>query len=224
VTLSLYYHPLSSFCHKVLIALEERNLPFERHIVNLGSPEARASLLALWPVGKIPVLRDAAADLTLPESSIIIEHLDSHATHAPPLLPADPSLRLEVRLWDRFFDQYMHVPMQKIVLDRLRGDGDHDPRGLAEAHAALATAYDMLEQRLAGRTWVAGGSFSLADCAAVPALFYANIVSPWPGTHAALGAYFEQLVARPSVSKVIDEARPFFAMFPFKDAMPKRFL
>ena len=179
MTLAFYYHPLASFCHKVLMALYENGTPFTGHVVDLMDADASAPFLAIWPVGKIPVLRDEARDRTVPETTIIIEYLDRHYPGARPLLPADAAERLDARLWDRFFDLYVQVPMQKIVTDRLRPEGEHDPRGVADARAALRTAYDMIERQVAARTWAIGESFSIADCAAAPALFYAGIVAPF---------------------------------------------
>lgn len=221
--LTLCYHPLASFCHKVLIALYEAQTPFAPQLIDLMDGDAKARFLDLWPVGKIPVLRDDARDKTVPETTIIIEYLDRHYPGSRRLLPADEDARLEARLWDRFFDLYVHAPMQAIVGDRLRPEEARDPTGVAAAKATLAVAYGMIEKRMAERTWAAGGDFSLADCAAAPALFYAGIVAPFPPGHASLAAYFERLVARPSFARVLAEARPYFAMFPFKDDMPARF-
>ncbi len=222
--LTLYYHPLASFCHKVLIALYEAETPFTPHLVDLMATDAKARFLDLWPVGKMPVLRDEARDRTVPETTIIIEYLDRHYPGLHRLLPADEDARLEARLWDRFFDLYVHAPMQAIVGDRLRPEAARDPTGVANARATLATAYGMIETRMADRTWAAGENFSLADCAAAPALFYAGIVAPFPAGHAHLAAYFERLVARPSFARVLAEARPYFSMYPFRDDMPARFL
>lgn len=224
MTLTLHFHPLASFCHKPLIALYENGTPFKGEVVDLGDPAASARFLDLWPVGKIPVLRDEALDRTLPESTIIVEHLDRHYPGPRPLLPADADARLEARLWDRFFDLHVQVPMQKIVTDRLRADGERDPRGVADARAALATAYDMIERRMAMRTWAVGEAFTLADCAAAPALFYAGIVAPFPAGHVRLAAYFDRLAERPSFKRVLAEARPWFKFFPFREAVPARFL
>ena len=140
------------------------------------------------------------------------------------MLPEDEESRLDARLWDRFFDLYVHAPMQKIVVDRLRGAGEEDGRGVAEARATLATAYGMVERHMADRTWAAGESFSIADCAACPALFYAGIVEPFPPANRHLAAYFERLLERPSYARTLAEARPYFDLFPFRDAMPARFL
>lgn len=224
MALTLHAHPLSSFCHKVLIALYENGTPFSTHLVNLGEQESRAAFLALWPIGKMPVLHDGDRGLTIPESTIIIEYLDRHYPGARALLPAADDERREVRLWDRILDLHVHLPMQKIVGDRLRADGERDPRGVADARAALHTAYDMIEQRMVDRTWMAGEHFTLADCSAEPALFYAALVAPFAQTHPRLAAYAEQLWGRPSVQRAIAEARPYFHLFPVKDAVPARFL
>jgi len=224
MALTLYFHPLASFCHKVLIALYENQTPFAAHLVNLADQDARASFLELWPLGKMPVLRDEDRDRTIPETTIIIEYLDRHYPGARPLLPQEEEERLEARLWDRFFDLYVQVPMSKVVTDRLWSRGEQDPRGVAEAKSVLGTAYEMLERRMAGRTWVVGERFTLADCAAAPALFYAAIVAPLPESHARLTDYFERLMGRASVKRAIAEARPYFHLFPYKDSIPTRFL
>ncbi|HEV8690979.1 MAG TPA: glutathione S-transferase family protein [Ideonella sp.] len=222
--ITLYHHPLASFCHKVLVALYEAGLPFEGRIMDLGNPEHRAELNALWPVGKFPLLRDDERGLTVPESTIIIEYLCRHFPSAAELLPGDAETRLDVRLWDRVFDAYVQVPMQKIVGDRLRPEGDHDPHGVADARDTLQTAYAMLERQLAKGTWAVGERFTLADCAAAPALFYAAIVEPFASPHAHLAAYFDRLMDRPSVRRTLDEARPYFPLFPFRESIPARFL
>jgi glutathione S-transferase len=224
MTLILYQHPLASFCHKVLIALYENATPFTSVIVDLSDRTASADFFAFWPIGKIPVLRDENLGCTLPETSIIIEYLEQHYPGADPLLPHDEAQRLETRLWDRFFDLYVHEPMQKIVGDRLRPVDERDPRGVSDAHTGLQTAYAMLDQRMEGRTWVADDSFSMADCAAAPALFYADIVSPFSDKYPNAAAYFDRLVARPSVVRTFAEARPYFPLFPFADDIPARFL
>jgi glutathione S-transferase len=224
MSLTLYYHPLASFCWKVQIALYENDTPFKGEIVNLGDKAASADFFALWPVGKMPVLRDSGGDRTIPETSIIIEYLDTHYPGAHRMFPADEDRRLDARLWDRFFDFYVQTPMQKIVADHLRPDTEKDPRGVADARATLSTAYDMLDRLLATRTWVIGTDFSVADCAAAPALFYAGCVYPFAESHATTAAYFNRLSLRPSFARVIAEARPYFELFPFKEAIPRQFL
>lgn len=224
MSLTLYLHPLASFCHKVLIALYENGTDFRPEIVDFSDPGSAALHLDRWPVGKIPVLHDDARDRTVPETSIIIEYLDRHYRGPVPLLPDEAEVTLDARLWDRFFDLHVHHPMQRIVLDRLRPDGAKDPAGVAEARAALETAYAMIDDRMAGREWAAGDAFTIAECAATPALFYASIIHPFGAETRNLDAYFERLLARPSVIRTLKEARPYFDMFPYREAMPERFL
>ncbi|MES5488490.1 glutathione S-transferase family protein, partial [Bradyrhizobium sp. INPA03-11B] len=178
MSLTLHYHPLSSFCWKALVALYENGAPFTPHMVNLGDPTERAALLALWPIGRFPVLRDETRGETVPESSIVIEYLERHYPGTAKLIPDDPDLALQTRLRDRFLDLYVHLPMQKVVGDRLRPADNKDPHGVAEARAQLRTSYAILDQQLlildkylAHGGWMMGERFSLADCSAAPALF-----------------------------------------------------
>jgi glutathione S-transferase len=120
MSLKLYFHPLSSFCQKALIALYENETPFEPHIVDLADETSSAEFKKIWPIGKFPVLRDEARDRTVPESSIIIEYLAQHYPGATQLVPADAELARQARMRDRFYDLYVNVPMQKVVTDRLR--------------------------------------------------------------------------------------------------------
>ena len=214
MSLTLHYHPLSSFCWKALIALDENGAPFTPNLVNLGDPAQRAALLALWPIGKFPVLRDEARGETVPESSIIIEYLDRHYPSATRLIPDDAGLALSTRLRDRFLDLYVHLPMQKIVGDRLRPADRRDPHGVAEARAQLRTSYAALERELAETGWMMGERFTLADCAAAPALFYGNMNEPFGHGHPRLAAYLQRLTARPSFARVLKAAEPYFGMVP----------
>ena len=214
MSLTLHYHPLSSSCSKVLIALYENNTPFTPHSVNLGDEAERAALLKLWPIGKFPVLRDDATDRTIPETSIIIEYLDHQYPGGTRFIPADGKQALQTRLRDRFYDLYVHSPMQKIVGDRLRPQGRKDPHGVEEAKARLQSCYGMIDKEVANKTWAMGEAFTLADCAAAPALFYANKLVPFGDSHNHVTAYLDRLQARPSFARVIREAEPYFAMFP----------
>ena len=223
MALTLYYHPLSSFCHKVLIALYENQTPFRGEVVNLGDEASSAQMMSYWPLGKIPVLRDEDRHQTVPETSIIIEYLTEHHPGPAPLLPADPDLALQARLWDRFFDLYVNVPMGKIVADRLRPSGQNDLAGVEEARRTLKRAYAMAERQLQGRTWAIGDTFSMADCAAAPALFYADIVLPFSADHPNMASYFDRLAGRASFARTLREARPYFHMFPLRDDIPARF-
>jgi glutathione S-transferase len=214
MSLTLYFHPLASFCQKVLVALYESGTPFSPHIVDLGDAAASAPFRKLWPIAKIPVLRDEAKDRTIPESSIIIEYLDQHYPGRTPLVPADPDLARQTRMRDRFYDLCVDMPMQKIVTDRLRPAGRHDPHGVDEAKALLQTALGMVDQEMATRTWAMGDAFSMADCAAAPALFYADKVMRFGDTHRNAARYLVRLTERPSYARALEEARPYFALFP----------
>jgi glutathione S-transferase len=217
MALELHLHPLSSYCWKVLIALYEQGTPFDPVMVDLGDPSARAAHLTISPFGKIPALRDTTRGVEVFETSIIIEYLDQHYPGAARLIPQDPERALEVRLWDRIFDLHVMNAFQPIVDDRLRPAERRDPLSVEMARAKLRQAYEVLERRLAGRTWAAGEAFSLADCAAAPPLFYVALAEPLDG-HPTLAAYRQRLLARPSVARAIEEARPFFHMFPATEA------
>ena len=214
MSLTLHFHPLASFCHKVLIALYENDTQFAPNMVDLSSEAERAALLQMWPIGKFPVLRDAGREQTVPESTIIIEYLDCHYPGATRFIPADADRARQTRLRDRFYDQYVHEPMQKIVGDRLRPEGKKDPHGVEEARARLRISYGMIDQEMTARRWAMGEEFSLADCAAAPALFFANEVMPFGDGHGNVAAYLTRLKARPSYARVLQEAEPYFAMFP----------
>jgi glutathione S-transferase len=221
-TLTLHYHPLSSYCHKVLIAIDVLGIEVEKHLLNLGDPDARAAFMALWPTGKMPLLVDGSRPV--PESSIIIEYLQRH--HAAPgrsLIPDDADAALEVRLWDRLFDLYVMTPMQALTADLLRPAEQRDAAAVTRARAALASAYALIERQLEGRTWVTGDSFSLADCAAAPALFYALTYVPLAPQQGNLAAYFERLVEHPAVARTIEQARPFFKYYPGRSGLDRRF-
>ena len=211
MALSLFAHPFSSYCQKALVALYENGTPFTLRLLDQGDPATFAEFAALWPLQRFPLLRDG--DRAIAEATIIVEHLDLHHRGAVRLIPEDPAAALEVRFLDRFCDNYLHTPMQKIVLDAMRGEGEHDPRGLAEAQTLLDTAYDWLEHRMAGREWAAG-TFGLADCAAAPALFYADWAHPIGPAFPAVRAYRARLNARPSFARAIKEARPYRHLFP----------
>ena len=214
MSLKLYFHPLSSFCQKALVALYENDTPFEPQIVDLFDAKSSAALKAIWPIGRFPVLRDEANDRTVPESSIIIEYLDQHYPGRTQLVPADAELARQMRLQDRFYDLYVNVPMQKVVTDRLRPPGQNDPHGVEAARTLLHTACDMIEREMATKTWAMGDAFSMADCAAAPALFYANMLTPLGDAYPNAAAYLRRLMDRPSFARAIKEARPYFALVP----------
>lgn len=213
-SLTLHFHPLSSFCQKVLTGLYELDIPFRKRLVDLSDPADRNEFLKLWPLGKFPVLRDDARGVTVPETTIILEYVETRCLAPGRLIPADPDLARECRLRDRFFDLYVNVPMGKIVTDKLRPEHERDRYGVAQARAQLETAYGIADDWMRQGPWAAGDSFSLADCAAAPALFYANEVVPFGSAAPHLAAYFARLVERPAFARVLDEAKPYLAMFP----------
>ena len=209
--MKLYAHPFSSYCQKVLIALYENDITFE--FCMLAGDEATAAEHArLWPLKRMPVLVDG--ERTVVEASIIIEYLGLRCPGASRLIPEDREAALNVRMLDRFFDNYVMTPMQRIVVDHLRAEADRDPYGVTEARTLLDVAYRWLEEALRGRTWAAGGEFSLADCAAAPALFYADWAHPLGASHATVQAYRRRLLARPSFARAVEEARPYRPLFP----------
>jgi glutathione S-transferase len=210
--MQLYAHPFSSYCQKVLIALYENGIPFESRMLSPDHADALAEHAALWPLKRMPLLVDAGR--TVMESSLIIEYLDTHHRGRVRWIPQDPDAALEVRMMDRFFDNYVMTPMQRIVFDYIRAPAQRDAAGVADARTLLDTAYQWLDATLAGREWAAGGAFSLADCAAAPSLFYADWVHPIAPALAKVRAYRSRLLARPAFARAVDEARPYRKLFP----------
>jgi glutathione S-transferase len=214
MSLTLYYHPLSSFCWKTLIALYDNDTPFTPVTVNLMDPAERANFLKVWPVGKFPVLRDDARNQTVPESSIIIEYLARHYPGKTQLIPPEGAHPLAMRKWDRILDLHLHMQMQKVVGDKLRPEGSKDAYGVEQARATIRTTLDLIEAHIAGKQWMMGDAFTMADCAAAPPLFYVDKLMPFATTHRQTAAYLERLKARPSFARVLNEAEPYFKMFP----------
>lgn len=212
MTLELYAHPFSSYSQKVSIALYENATPFELRMLDAEHPDHGATLMSQWPIGKFPLLMDNGKAVF--ESTIIIEYLMRNFPGKATLLPDDQDLLAEVRLLDRIFDTYVMSPMQSIVNDALRAEDAKHPPSVEEARVQLDKAYSWLDVRLADRTWAAGDVFTLADCAAAPSLFYADWVHPIPAKFATLRNYRARLLARPAVSRAVDEARPYRSLFP----------
>ena len=226
MALTLYYHPLSSYCHKALVALSEMGTPFDPRLIDLSQPDDRAALAAVWPLVKFPVLHDAARRQSVAEASVIIEYLQLHYPGPEPLLPPDQADALTVRLWDRVFDLHVQTPMQSIVNDRLN-DRPFVRHGEAQpALDAIERAWALIDAQLqrCGGPWIAGTRFSMADCAAAPALFYASTLQPIAPQHARLQAYFDRLMTRASVERVLREAQPYLPFYPFYELIPPEFL
>jgi glutathione S-transferase len=214
MSIKLYFHPFSSYCQKALVALYETETPFEPHLLDLSDADVRARLRHLWPLGKMPVLRDESKDLTIPEATIIIEYLAQHHPGKSTLVPSDADRAWQTRLRDRFYDLYVSEPMSKIVTDRLRPTAQNDPYGVEQAKSLLTTAYGIIDQEMATRTWAMGDAFTMADCAAAPALYYANLVLPFADTHANTYSYLNRLMKRPSFARALAEAEPYRSFFP----------
>ncbi|MBC9250750.1 glutathione S-transferase [Pseudomonas alcaligenes] len=212
MALQLYAHPFSSYCQKVLIALYENATPFAYRLLSPDNPQAMSELEAHWPFRRFPLLLDG--ERAVSESSIIIEYLQQHYPGTSNLLPEEAAAALEVRFMDRAFDLYVSTPMQACVFDQLRPAEQRDTFGVAQARQLLVTAYRWFDGRLDGRQWAAGSTFSLADCAAAPALFYADWIEPIGAEFATLRAYRQRLLARPSFARAVDEARPYRHLFP----------
>lgn len=213
MSLTLYYHPLSSFCQKALVALYENATPFAGRIVNLMDPAERAEYLKVWPIGKFPVLRDEARDVTIPESSAIIAYLAEHHPGPTKLIPAGGEA-WRLHLWDRVHDLYLNVNVGKIVTDKLRPAGKNDPLGVDQAKEKLGVALGIVDREMESKTWALGDAFTMADCAAAPSLFYADMLMPFAETRRHVAAYLGRLKKRPSFARVLDEAQPYLAMMP----------
>jgi glutathione S-transferase len=212
MSLALYGHPFSSYTQKVLVALYENAIPFEFRCLGPDTPQHAAEWLRRWPLGKFPLLLDGERSVV--ETTIIIEYLQLAHPGPVRLLPADSMAALDVRFLDRFFDLHVMQWVQHAVNGALTGDAVKREEGLALAAKKLDLAYAWLEKQLAGRTWAAGEAFTLADCAAAPALFYADWTQRIPETCPVLRAYRARLLARPSFARAVNEAREFRPLFP----------
>lgn len=221
MALQLYFHPLSSYSQKALIALYEYGTAFEPRGLSTPDSAENQALARLWPLQKFPVLVDG--EHTVLEASCIVEYLGLAQPEAQRLIPADPAAALPVRMLDRVFDNYISTPQQKIVADALRPEGARDAHGVAEARQMLRSTYAWLDGQLAGRTWAAGERFSLADCGAGTFLFYAHWAEPIPAELDALRGYLRRLRQRPSVRRAADEAAPFLSWVPLPQPAPADF-
>lgn len=222
MSLTLHFHPLSSYCLKVLIALYENGTPFETAFIDLSDEEASEDFRRISPFGKMPVLVDGQRKRTVNEASIIIEYLDAFYPGRTKFIPADADDAWRIRMWDRFFDLYLHDSQQRCVADALRPADSRDPFGVAGYERRIFESYDVFERHLQGREWI-GPEFSLADCAAAPPLFYCNTTFPLAPKYPNTRAYLGRLMARPSFARALEEAEPYFHFFPL-DPKPQRVL
>ena len=212
MSLALNGHPISTYTQKVLIALYENAIPFEFRCIGPETPEHAAEWLRRWPLHKFPLLVDG--DRNVAETSIIIEYLQLAHPGPASLVPADPAAALEVRFLDRFFDLHVMNWVQHAVNGALTGDDAKRREGLALATEKLELAYAWLDAQLGGRAWATGPEFTMADCAAAPALFYADWTHPISASYRVLRAYRARLLARPSFARAVEDARPFRPLFP----------
>ena len=210
--LQLYFHPFSSYSQKALVALYENDVPFDARVLAGPDSPATRELAELWPMKRFPVLVDG--DRTIFEATCIVEYVGLHYRGAVHLLPDDPDAALETRMLDRFFDNYVSTPQQRIVFDALRPAESRDPYGVAEARRMLDTSYAWLDRLMAGRKWAMGDAFTLADCGAAPFLFYADWTHPIGERYPNVVAYRQRLLARPSFARAVDKARPYRPLFP----------
>lgn len=212
MALTLYFHPMSTYCMKALIALYENDTPFEPRIIHLEKPEERAELAALWPFVKFPVLKDG--NTVVAESSIVLEYLDEQYPGKTKLIPANAARAREARFVERIYDLYVNTCVGKFTNDKFRPADKKDPLGVADAMRQIEIAYDLVEKDMATRTWAMGDDFTIADCAALPALFYANMLIPLENKRKNTAAYLTRLLERPSITRVIEEAGPYLKFFP----------
>lgn len=208
--LTLYGHPISSYTWKVLTALYENGTPFEPVTVDQNT---YADFIAKWPMGKFPILLDSDRDRMVTETSVIIEYLDAHYPGATRFIPPDIDTALEIRRWDRVFD-HINTTMSKVVVDNIRPADQRDPYGVEEAKRIVRTAYGVVETQLGERDFIVGDSFTMADCAGAPALWYATRNVPLDGAFPRIEAYLERLKIRPSFARAVKESAPLFHMYP----------
>jgi glutathione S-transferase len=220
--LTLYFDPLATASQKALMALYEMKVAFNAEVVHVLDRYASAAFLAMSPGGVTPVLRDEHVHRTIHDSSVILEYVDRNYPGAIRLLPAGEDLLLQVRMWDRIFESQVDAPAQRLAAERSRGELARDSHGAGDARAVLLGAYNLIERHMLGRTWIAGEHFTLADCAAAPALFYSSIVLPFPATHPELASYAERLIQRPSFRRVLEEMQPWLRHSPFGNAIQAR--
>lgn len=208
--LTLYGHPISSFTWKTLIALYENATPFTSITVDQDS---YADFIAKWPMGKFPILIDDDRKRTVTETSVIIEYLDIYYPGRIRFVPQDIDTALEVRRWDRVFD-HLNVTMSKIVVDNIRPAGQRDPYGVEEAKRIIRGVYGVVETQLGAHEFIVGDSFTMADCAAAPALWYGVRNAPLDGAFPRVAAYLERLKARPAFARALKESEPLFHLYP----------
>ncbi len=208
--LTIYLHHFSSYSQKAKVAFYEKGIDFALRELDFTEAITR-EFAELWPVQRFPVMTDG--DAVVFEATCIAEYLDLNFPDTPRLIPSDPAAALDVRMWDRFFDNYVMYPVQRIVGAAI-GWEPKDSGGVERAREMLVASYGILDDRMADREWAAGEDFTLADAASAPALLYADWTEAIPATFTHVHAYRARLLARPSYARALDEARPFRHLFP----------
>lgn len=212
--MKLYYHPISTYSQKALIALYEKELDFEPEIVSLMNPEARQKYHEVYPMGKIPCLQLEDGHI-IPEASIIIEYLDPLAE--PTLIKGNADETRRIRFKDRMFDLYLNDAVVTLLFQSMKPESEQDPERIEKAQFQVNTMYGFMENEFGKQSYANGEEFLMSDCAAAPALFYAEQVIPF-AEHKNISAYWERLKSRPSIQRTHAEAAPILEKMFAKDA------
>ncbi len=214
LAMKLYYNPISSYSQKALIAFYEKGIDFEPNIVNLMDPDDLAKYRDVYPMGKIPCLVLDDGHL-IPESSIIIEYIDDMGE--PRLIDGDSEQTRKIRFKDRMIDLYLDDSIVTLLFQGMKPEDQRDPERMATAQFRIDTMYSFMEAEFEKHPFASGNKFSMADCAAAPALFYAEQAAPF-AAYKNISAYWERLRQRPSVQRTHEEARPVLEAFMSKNA------
>lgn len=212
--MKLYYHPISTYSQKVLIAFYEKGLAFEPQIVQLMDPDAGKKYRNVYPMGKIPCLVLDDGHL-IPESSIIIDYIDRLAK--PTLLNNDPTKARKIRFKDRMFDLYLNDNVVTLLFQNMKPENERDKEKIERARFQIKNMYESMDKDFADQPFANGAEFTMSDCAAAPALFYAQQNAPFD-QYRNICTYWDRLSSRPSVRRTQEEAAPAIAAFMGKDA------
>jgi glutathione S-transferase len=206
--MKLYYNPLSTYSQKALIALYEKGIDFTPEFVDLASQEARAAFQKVNALGKVPFLL-ADDGWQVPESTSIIEYLDEEFPDSPPLIPrSGRGAARQVRFMDRLTDLYFNDPVVDLLFQQI-GFRPRDDEKAERSRRYVQLTYSHWDKRLASQPWLCGAAFTMADCAAIPCLYYAQTVAPF-GSYANISAYWQRALSRPSYKRVLAEFEPIW--------------
>ncbi|RED16011.1 glutathione S-transferase family protein [Parasphingopyxis lamellibrachiae] len=208
--MKLYGHTFSSYSWKGLIPFYACDIPFEFRMIDQDNPANAAFVQQAHPAGKFPVLRDDGTVIV--EATAIIEYLAATQAKGAGLIPAEPRDAVTVRMLDRVFDNYVMGTAQLSVNAHITDADNPDPAMIEAASTGLLRAYRWIENWLGENIFPA--HVSLATCAAAPSLFYADWVERIPEDCPRLAALRAELLALPSVSRCVEDARPYRSYFP----------